>query len=568
MKNFKKIFCVLLSVMMIASLAACGSSGSSSSSSSDDTATSTGSGTISVMLSTNVMSLDTNYATDGESFEVIADCIDGLTQMDADGAAVAAIAESWDVSDDGLTYTFHLREDAYWSNGTQVTAADFVFAWQKGVVENEEYGYMFYDIAQIVNAAEIAAGEMDASELGVYAEDDFTLVVELLVPVSYFESLMYFPTFYPINQEFYESLEDGTYGTSADTFLSNGAFVLTDYIPGTASISLVKNETYYDADIVQLAGIEYQVVDSSDNALTAFKSGTLDLVTISGDQVVSAEEDEELSSNLEITGAGYMWYLSFSQTENNAGGVLANTNLRLAITNAIDRESLVDNYVMDGSIATYTAVPPDFATSTTTGEDFSADQDMFSEYCSYDLEVAQSYFEAACEELGQDTFTFTIIYGNNEGDEVALVAQAIQQMLQDAFDGAITIELSPMTKSERLDKMQNDNYEIALTRWGPDYADPMTYLGMWITDNANNYGFWSNSEYDAIIESCTTGDLTSDYDARWAALYEAEEIIMQEAVIAPLYTKSNANLIADGVEGVEFHPVALNRVYKRATISE
>ena len=563
MKNFKKILCVLLSVMMIASLAACGS-GSSSSSSSE----STGSGTISVMLSTNVMSLDTNYATDGESFEVIADCIDGLTQMDADGAAVAAIAESWDVSDDGLTYTFYLREDAYWSNGTQVTAADFVFAWQKGVVENEEYGYMFYDIAQIVNAAEIAAGEMDASELGVYAEDDFTLVVELLVPVSYFESLMYFPTFYPINQEFYESLEDGTYGTSEDTFISNGAFVLTDYIPGTASISLAKNETYYDADVVQLAGIEYQVVDSSDNALTAFESGTLDLVTISGDQVVSAEEDEELSSNLEITGAGYMWYLSFSQTENNAGGVLANTNLRLAITNAIDRESLVDNYVMDGSIATYTAVPPDFATSTTTGEDFSADQDMFSEYCSYDLETAQAYFEAACEELGQDTFTFTIIYGNNEGDEVALVAQAIQQMLQDAFDGAITIELSPMTKSERLDKMQNDNYEIALTRWGPDYADPMTYLGMWITDNANNYGFWSNSEYDAIIESCTTGDLTSDYDARWEALYEAEAIIMQEAVIAPLYTKSNANLIADGVEGVEFHPVAINRVYKRTTISE
>ena len=562
MKKFKRILCILLSVMMVASLAACGSG------SSDSSSESTGSGTLKVMLSTNVMSLDTNYATDGESFEVIADCIDGLTQMDADGAAVAAIAESWEVSDDGLTYTFHLREDAYWSNGTQVTAADFVFAWQKGVVENEEYGYMFYDIAQIVNAAEIAAGEMDASELGVTAEDDFTLVVELLVPVSYFESLMYFPTFYPINQEFYESCDEGTYGTSEDTFISNGAFVLTDYIPGTASISLVKNETYYDADVVQLAGIEYQVVDSSDNALTAFQSGTLDLVTISGDQVVSAQDDEDLSDNLEITGAGYMWYMSFSQTENNADGVLANANLRLAITNAIDRESLVDNYVMDGSIATYTAVPPDFATSTTTGEDFSADQDMFSEYCSYDLEKAQAYFEAACEELGQDTFTFTIIYGNNEGDEVALVAQAIQQMLQDAFDGAITIELSPMTKSERLDKMQNDNYEIALTRWGPDYADPMTYLGMWITDNANNYGFWSNSEYDAIIESCTTGDLTSDYDARWEALYEAEAIIMEEAVIAPLYTKSNANLIADGVEGVEFHPVALNRVYKRATISE
>lgn len=565
MKSLKRIICVLLAVVMVGSLAACGSSDSASSSS-DDASSGSG-GTLNVMLSTNVMSLDPALATDGESFEVIADCIDGLTQMDSDGAAVAAIAEDWDVSDDGLTYTFYLREDAVWSNGDPVTANDFVFAWQRGVTDNEEYGYMFSDIAQIVNAAAIQDGEADVSELGVTAVDDYTLEVNLEVPVSYFESLMYFPAFYPINQDFYESLEDGTFGTSPETYLSNGAFVLTDYIPGTASISLEKNDTYYDADIVQIDGIEYQVVESSDNALTAFESGTLDLVTISGDQVAAAEEDEELADNLEVTGAGYMWYLSFSQTENNANGYLANTNLRLAITNAIDRESIVDNYVMDGSIATYTAVPPQFATSTTTGEDFSEDQDMFSEYCSYDVEKAQEYYELACEELGVDTFTFTIIYGNNEGDEVAKVAQAIQQMIMEALPG-ITIELSNMTKSERLDKMQNDNYEIALTRWGPDYADPMTYLGMWITDNANNYGFWSNSEYDAIIESCTTGDLTSDYDARWEALYEAEEIIMEEAVIAPIYTKSNANLIADNVEGVEFHPIAINRVYKRVTITE
>ena len=565
MKKFKKVICVLLAVMMCASLAACGSGSSTS-----DSSESTGSGTLKVMLSTNVMSLDTTIAQDGDSLEVIADCIDGLTQMDADGATIPAIAESYEVSDDGLTYTFYLREDAYWSNGTQVTTADFVYAWQKGVVENEEYGYMFYDIGQIKNAAAIAAGEMDATELGVYAEDDFTLVVELEVPVSYFDSLMYFPTFYPINQEFYESCDEGTYGTSPETYISNGAFILTDYIPGTSSISLIKNETYYDADIVQLAGLEYQVVDSSDNALTAFESGTLDLVTITGDQVTAAEEDEELSDNLEVVGAGYMWYLTFNQTDSAADGVLANTNLRLAITNCLDRESIVDNYVMDGSIATYTAVPPDFATSTTTGEDYAEDQDRYSEYCSYDLEKAQEYFALACEELGQDTFEFTILYGNNEGDEVALVAQAIQQMIEEAFDGAITITLSPTTKAERLEMMQKGegDFEIALTRWGPDYADPMTYLGMYVTDNSNNYGHWSNSTYDAIIESCTTGDLTSDYDARWEALYEAEAIIMEEAVIAPLYTKSNANLIADGVEGVEFHPVALMRVFKRASITE
>ena len=158
-----------------------------------------------------------------------------------------------------------------------------------------------------------------------------------------------------------------------------------------------------------------------------------------------------------------------------------------------------------------------------------------------------------------------MIYGSNEGNEVALVAQAIKEDIEAELEG-VTINLQSMTKAERLDKMQNDNYDIALTRWGPDYADPMTYLGMWVTDNDNNYGFWSNEEYDQLIKDCTTGAYISDYAARWDAMLKAETIVMQEAVIAPLYTKANANLIASGVEGVEFHPVALNRVYKNAVL--
>ena len=286
---------------------------------------------------------------------------------------------------------------------------------------------------------------------------------------------------------------------------------------------------------------------------------------VNGDQVSAAETDAATKDNIKVTGAGYMWYLSFSQTANNANGYLANANLRLAITNALDREALVDNYVKDGSLATYTCVPPQFAASSTTGEDFSADQTRFADVCSFDAAKAQDYLKKAQEELGVNDFKFTIIYGNNEGDEVAKVAQAIQQQIQDTLPG-VTIELSNMTKAERLDKMQNDNYEIALTRWGPDYADPMTYLGMWITNSANNYGFWSNAEYDQLIADCTTGAYVTDYDARWNAMYDAETLVMNEAVIAPLYTKANANIIASNVTGVEFHPVALNRVYKNCIV--
>ena len=548
----KKLTAILLSIMMLLACVV--------------TASAEDASYLGVMLGTNVMSLDTNLATDGDSFEVIADCIDGLMQMDKDGAAVPAIAESYDLSEDGLTYTFHLR-DAKWNNGTAVTANDFVFAWRRIAKEAGEYAYMLDEIGNIKGAAEIISGsESDLTTLGVNAADDKTLVVELNVPVSFFPSLMYFPTFYPINEEFYNSLADGTYGTSPETFLSNGAFVLESYTPGTANLSVKKNPDYWDADRVKLAGITYQVVGSSDNALTAFRNNTLDVVMISGDQVDAAKKDAALAEKLKVTGAGYMWYLSFSQTEKNAeGGMLANANLRLAISNAIDRDNLVDNYVMDGSLATFTAVPPQFAASSTTGEDFSANQDAFSDYVGYNPEKAAEYYEAAKAELGKDSFTFTMIYGNNEGDEVQKVAQAIKEDVEDALPG-VEINLQSMTKAERLDKMQNDNYDIALTRWGPDYADPMTYLGMWITNNSNNYGFWSNAEYDQLIADCTTGAYITDYDARWEAMFKAETIVMQEAVIAPLYTKANANLITAGVEGIDFHPVALNRVYKDVTI--
>ena len=510
--------------------------------------------------------MDSGNTGDGYTTSIMSLLVDSLFRLDENSQPQPALAESYEVSEDGLTYTFHLR-DAKWSNGTPVTASDFVFAWRRICKEAGEYAYMFgSSVGCVKGAQDIIDGKAEPDTLAVSAPDDKTLVVELESPVSFFASLMYFPTFYPINEAFYSSLEEGTYGTSPETFLSNGAFVLESYTPGTASLTVKKNPDYWDADRVKLAGIKYQVVGSSDNALVAFKTGALDVVTISGNQVASAKKDADLASKLAVTGAGYMWYLTFSQTEKNAdGGMLANANLRLAISNAIDRESIVENNVMDGSLATYTAVPPQFAASSTTGADFSEDQMKFVDYCDFNVEKALEYLAKAKEELGKDSFTFTLIYGNNEGDVIAKVAQAIKSQVEANLPG-VTLNLQPMTKAERLDKMQNDNYDVALTRWGPDYADPMTYLGMWITNASNNYGFWSNAEYDQLIKDCTTGAYVADYDARWDAMYKAETLVIQEAVIAPLYTQANANLISSGVTGIDFHPVALNRVYKSAVI--
>lgn len=520
---------------------------------------------LSVMLSSNVLSLDSAQATDSSSFEVIADCIDGLMQLDSNGNAIPAIAESYDVSDDGMTYTFHLR-DAKWSNGDDVTADDFVFAWRRHCENAEEYAYMLGDTVACVKNADAVIKGADPTTLGVYAPDSKTFVVELDAPVSFFPALMAFPTFYPINEKFYNNLDAGTYGTTPDTFLSNGAFVLTSYLPGAANIQLAKNISYWNADAIMLDNWQYQVVSSSDNALTAFKNGTLNVVRISGNQVAHVMQDTDLSKQLKTFAAGSLNYISFNQdAKNNHAGALANANLRLAISNAIDRESLVDNYVMDGSKATYTAIPIQFAPNAKTGVYFSEDQNKYSDYVSFNVDRAREFLNAAKTELGRDNFTFNVIYANDEGDAVIKVVQAIKSQVESNLDG-VTLNLQPMPKAEYLGKVTSNSYDIALTNWTPDYDDPMTFFTLWTTSGSEIAEHWSNSDYDNIVAECTTGMLAADYDARWNAMYDAERILLANAVIAPLYTNANAMLIADNISGIDFHAAGVDRIYKSAVI--
>lgn len=559
----KKFLLIMLASALALSMVGCGSSAVSGVSEQNDTAAKeTGSadsgesagGDLNVMLETPVESLDPQQATDGTSFEVIADYTDGLMQMDADGQAVNALAESVDVSEDGLTYTFHIRKDAHWSNGDPVTAADFVFAWQRAVDPEvaSEYSYMLSDIGQIVNAQDIIDGTKDKSELGVNAVDDKTLEVKLNVSVSYFLSLMYFPTFYPVNQKFFESCAD-TYATSPETTLSNGAFILDEYQPAATTIHLTKNADYYDADKVKLEGLNYQVIQDSQQALMSYQSGDLDTTLVNGEQVDQVKDDPSYKA----IGAGYLWYISPNM---KAVKELQNVNIRYAITMALNREAITTDVLKDGSAPTYTAVPMDFAAGPD-GSDFSADQEKFKEVCRFDAAAAVEYWNKGLEELGAKEITVTMIH--DADDAPIKVAQVVKEQLETTLPG-LTVELQQMPKKERVQRMQKGEFELGLTRWGPDYADPMTYLGMWVTKNANNYGFWSNSKYDEIIAECTTGETAMDAKARWAALYDAEQLVMDEAVIFPLYTQCNAELISTNVSGIEFHPVALNRVYKNA----
>ena len=575
MKKTRALVATVTAGAMVLSMAACGSSAyqettaaaateaAGTAAAGETAAAQEATGTVSssdlkVMLETPVMSLDPQQATDGTSFEVMANYTDGLTQMDDSGAAIAAVAESWETSDDGLTWTFHLRKDAKWSNGTPVTAKDFVFGWQRAVDPDvaSEYAYMLSDIGQVKNAAEIIGGTKDKSELGVTAVDDNTLQVELNAPVSYFLSLMYFPTFYPVNEEFFNTCPD-TYGTSPETTLSNGAFVLDSYEPAATEIHLTKNADYYDADKIKLAGIDYQVIQDSQQALLSYQSGDLDLTLLNGDQVDQVQDDPAFKA----VGAGYLWYV----TPNiSAVPELANDNIRKALTFAIDRTAICEDVLKDGSKPTYTAVPMDFAAGPD-GSDFSADQTKFQDVCADDTAKAAEYWQKGLDELGITSLTLDMVVDADDAPQK--VATVLQEQWQTALLG-LTINLTVEPKKQRVQDLQDGNYQLGLTRWGPDYADPMTYLGMWTTGCSNNYGLWSSTDYDDIIAKCTTGELATDPEGRWSAMYDAEKIVMDQSVIFPLYTQCNAEMLSTNVTGVAFHPVALNRVYKNAVKTE
>lgn len=561
MKKTKSFLAVVLAAAMVVGLVGCGSDNNQSAGNSADssvagdaTGVTAGSSDLNVMVETPVESLDPQQATDGTSFEVIANFTDGLMQMDHDGQAINALAESYEISDDGLVYTFHIREDANWSNGTPVTAADFIFGWQRAVdpAVASEYAYMLSDIGQVVNAEAIIAGEKDKSELGAVALDEKTLQVTLNVPVSYFLSLMYFPTFYPVNEEFFNSCGD-VYATSPDTVLSNGAFVLDTYEPAATAFHLTKNEDYYNAENVQLAGLNYQVIQDSQQALMSYQTGALDTTLVNGEQVDQVKDDPEFQS----IGAGYLWYVSPNV---DAVPELANLNIRKALTMAIDRDAITADVLKDGSKATYTAVPMDFAAGPD-GSDYSADQTRYADVCVYDADKAAEYWATGLSELGVSEISLEMIVDADDAPQK--VAQVLKEQWETTLPGfTVTLKVEP--KKQRVEDMQDGNFQVALTRWGPDYADPMTYLGMWVTGNSNNYGLWSNAEYDAIIDECTTGDLCTDAEGRWSRLYDAEKIVMDEAVIFPLYTQCNAEMLSSKVTGIDFHPVALNRVYKNA----
>lgn len=509
---------------------------------------------LKVAKDVELASMDQHIATDGLSFEVIAATIEGLYTLDADGNAIPAIAKSYDVSEDGLVYTFHLREDAKWSNGEPVTANDFVYAWRRLVDPNTASEYAFImDVAGVVNAASVNAGEASLEELGVNAVDDYTLEVTLALPVPFFLQLMTFPSFFPMNEAFVTE-KGADYAQTPEGLLANGPFKMTEWTQGH-SFKVEKNDSYYDKDNVNIDGIEYKIMKDAQTAALEFESGNLDVVRLTGEIVDLYKENEAFT----LIHEGYLWYIA----PNEEVEELQNVNLRQALGRAVNKEQLTETVLNDGSTVANFIVPVTLATGPD-GKDFR--ETSANDYMTYDVEVAQEYWEKAKAELGIETLTLELLF--EDTDSMKKCAEFIQSELQTNLPG-LTIELKSQPKKNRLELMRAGDYQLGITRWGPDYADPTTYLDMFITGSSNNYPNYSNEEYDALMNRIGKGDLVYDIEARWEAMKEAEELLIAEdAAALPMYQQGNTYLIDQQVKGIETHSVGVPFIYKNVTIEE
>ena len=528
----KKYVSLLLCFLMIFSLAGCGGN------SKEDTSTYTYSSEL------DIKNLDSSDADDQCSLRAIHAVIDGLMKTDKKGNITYGIAKSEEVSEDGLTHTYKLRKDAKWVNGDPVTANDFVYAWHRIFKNKGNYYYMFADgIASIQGAQELSdkidAGEEltddDLNSMGVKALDDYTLEVKTTVRVSFLDELLAFPPFYPINEKFAEK-QGNKYGKSAKTILGNGAFTMTNWEPGSVA-EFEKNESYYDQKHVKLNKLVMKLVQEPKVAAQAFEAGETDYAPINSDLVDKYKDDEAFKQVYD----GFLFYISVNFQNSD----LANLNVRKAISLAINRKDLCENVLKDGSQVAGGFIPSGLSTSPD-GVDFRKDSGNFT---SYDKKKAQESLEEGLKELGKDQITLRITYGTDESP-MDVFATYLQNALS-KLDG-VKVEMVATTKQDRIyNKQKNGDFDLAVTRWGPDYGDPTTYLTIALSTNSNNYGKWSNSEYDQLVGQV---GVESNVTKRWQEMKDAEKILLDDYAYIPVFEKGAATLQNPKVKNLVIKP--------------
>ena len=501
---------------------------------------------------TDIVGMDSTVVDDAMSFNAITAITDGLTTVDVKGNTIPGIAKSWDVSNNGLTYTFHLR-DAKWANGDDVTAQDFVYSWHRIIKNAGNYAYMLgSEGASIKNADSLidlgtTATDEQLNTLGIKATDDKTVVVDLEKNVPYFVGLMSFPCYFPQNQKFVEKCGKN-YATKPEYILGNGAYKMTKWIKGNKA-TFTKNDKYYDAKSVKTKNLEMYLVQDPKTAAQNFDNDKVDYATINSTLVDKYKGKDTFKAIRE----GYLAYLIC----NFKADTTANKNLRHALSYAINRKDLCDNILKDGSQPATGFVPAQLCKSPS-GKDF---REESGKYVDYDVKKAQEYLDAAKKELGTDTITVDLLYGTDESP-----MDTFAEYLQGSFTKlkGLKVNMVATVKKDRIyNREASGNFQIACTRWAPDYADPTTFLNVLASSNSNNYGKWENAQYNSLLKQAQN---ETDVNKRWNELLEAEKVMMDDMPNIPVVQTGTAALQAKNVKGLVHNTVSTPYVFKYVTL--
>ena len=530
MNKWKKLATAGLAVATLSVLAACGNGGSKSSSS--DTST------INWYTPTEILTLDISKNTDRYSAMAIGNAGSNLLRVDENGKNQPDLAEKVEVSEDGKTFTATLRDGIKWSDGSDITAEDFVYTWRRMVdpATASEYAYLVSD-AHVLNADEVIAGEKPVEELGVKADGN-KVIFTLSTPAPQFESLLTFSNFVPQKESFVkEAGED--YGTSSDKMLYSGPFVVEDWNGTSGSFKLVKNENYWDAENVKTETVNVQTVKKPDTAVQMYKQGELDFANISQTSAIyNANKNNEDVIDIAEARADYLVY-------NETGSVEALTNekIREALNLATDREGLVKAAADTGTNPATAFVPKGLATLTD-GTDLN---EFVSQPYTFDKEEAAKLFKEGLAELGVDSLTLTITADSDNPIKKA-ATDYIKELWETTLPG-LTVEEKFVTFKQRLEDTKNQNFEVAFVSWGGDYPEGSTFYGLFQSDSAYNYGKVNSPEFDAAYEKALTTDAL-DKDAGAADYKAAEQALYEGSHYNPLYNLSNKGLQNPNIEGL------------------
>jgi oligopeptide transport system substrate-binding protein len=484
--------------------------------------------------------LDPHVVTGIPEWHIILALFEGLvSKHPADLSIEPGVAESWDISEDHKTYTFHLRRDARWSNGEPVTAGDFVYSWRRSLMPalGNAYAYMFFYIR---NAEAFLKGEVDFSEVGVRALDDRTLQVELVVPVPYFLQLLDHHAFYPVNPRVIERYgaidERGTRWTRPGNFVGNGAFVLKEWILNRIVV-VERSPAYWDAGRVRLTEVRFYPVQNVSTEERMYRAGQLHITDkVPADKIAVYRHKDPAS--LSITPYLGNYFYRFNTTVYPLGDV----RVRRALAMCIDRETIVEKITKGGQLPAYTLTPPDTAGYTAPAR------------VPYDPAAARKLLAEAGFPDGRNFPKLELMFNTDEGHRK--IATAIQEM----WKQQLNVEVSLVNQDWRvyLDREINMHYEMSRGSWIGDYVDPTTFLDMFVTDGGNNRTGWANSRYDELLARASR---MADQGERYALLGEAEKILVDEAPIAPIYIYTQVRLLSPDLRGWQ-HNVLDQHPYK------